>query len=291
MKAKPPTQNRTMLAAAQGSALPGLDASPTGVGQGAETRVTVLPHPQLQVQPYRAAGGLVLSANHVHKTYHIGGQSIPVLSGVSLAVRQGQFTTIVGQSGSGKSTLLHLLGTLDRPDRGEICLHKQRIDNLPLRQRDLLRNREIGLIFQFYHLLPELTVLENTLVPFMIRYGVWQYWLRRRQHAEEARELLRRVGLEHRLNHRPNQLSGGERQRTAIARALVTQPKLLLADEPTGNLDAKTGAEVLELLRQLSEQQQLTVVMVTHDDKIAEQSDQIIRLRDGKVVSATAEAA
>jgi lipoprotein-releasing system ATP-binding protein len=291
VKAKPSTHHRPTPATGQVSSSPSLVGSSTRVGGGPEPGATVLPHPQLQVQPYRATGSLVLSAHQVHKTYHIGGQSIPVLSGVSLAVRQGQFTTIVGQSGSGKSTLLHLLGTLDRPDRGEICLHKQRIDNLPFRQRDVLRNREIGLIFQFYHLLPELTVLENTLVPFMIRYGVWQYWLRRRQHAEDARELLRRVGLGHRLNHRPNQLSGGERQRTAIARALVTQPKLLLADEPTGNLDAKTGAEVLDLLRQLSEQQQLTVVMVTHDEKIAEQSDQIIRLRDGKVVSTTADAA
>jgi len=226
----------------------------------------------------------VLSANNLYKTYQSGNLHVPVLSGVSLAVREGQFATIVGQSGSGKSTLLHLLGTLDHPDKGEIVMRKQRIDNLPAKQRDRLRNRDIGLIFQFYHLLPELNVLENVLVPFMIRYGVWRYWLQRRHHTQQAIELLERVGLGHRLHHRPNQLSGGERQRTAIARALVTNPSVLLADEPTGNLDAKSGNEVLQLLRDLSQRQQLTVVMVTHDEKIAQQADLIIRLCDGKVV-------
>lgn len=246
--------------------------------------------------PFRSAksatpGAALLSANQVFKSYQAGNEPVPVLSGVSLQVRQSQFTTIVGQSGSGKSTLLHLLGTLDRPDKGEIWLNQQRIDNMPSRQRDRIRNQEIGLIFQFYHLLPELNVLENTLVPYMIRHGVWNYMLRRRRLVEEAKELLEQVGLSHRLTHRPNQLSGGERQRTAIARALITKPKLLLADEPTGNLDARSGNEVLELLRRLGEHQSLTVIMVTHDDRIAQQSDQIIRLRDGKVVSATAEAA
>lgn len=246
--------------------------------------------------PFRAAkigspGSVILSANQVFKSYQAGNQPVPVLSGVSLQIRQSQFTTIVGQSGSGKSTLLHLLGTLDCPDKGEIVLNKQRIDNLPARHRDRIRNQEIGLIFQFYHLLPELNVLENTLVPYMIRHGVWSYLLNRRRLHEQAKELLEQVGLSHRLTHRPNQLSGGERQRNAIARALVTQPKLLLADEPTGNLDARSGTEVLDLLRRLGEEQALTVIMVTHDERIAQQSDQIIRLRDGKVVTAAADAA
>lgn len=237
------------------------------------------------------AGPVMMSANQVYKSYRAGSQLVPVLEGVSLQVRQGQFTTIVGQSGSGKSTLLHLLGTLDRPDQGEIVMNKQRIDNLPARARDRIRNQDIGLIFQFYHLLPELNVLENTLVPYMIRHGVWSYMRQRRRLHERAKELLELVGLSHRLTHRPNQLSGGERQRTAIARALITQPKLLLADEPTGNLDARSGNEVLELLRQLGDQQALTVIMVTHDERIAQQSDLIIRLRDGKVVANAAEAA
>lgn len=234
--------------------------------------------------PY-TTGTTILTANNVHKAYVSGSERIPVLCGVNLTIREGQFTTIVGQSGSGKSTLLHLLGTLDRPDKGEIILRKQRIDHLPAKPRDQIRNKEIGLIFQFYHLLPELNVLENVLVPFMIRYGVWSYWLHRRRFTEQAKELLDRVGLSHRLTHRPNQLSGGERQRTAIARALVTEPTLLLADEPTGNLDAKSGGEVMAVLQQLKEQQRLTVVMVTHDESIAAKSDQTIHLRDGRVVS------
>jgi lipoprotein-releasing system ATP-binding protein len=251
----------------------------------------VISHTPFRATKNRVIGSVLLSAHQIHKTYQAGSQEVPVLSGVSLQVREGQFTTIVGQSGSGKSTLLHLLGTLDRPDQGEIYLNKQRIDNLPSRQRDRIRNQEIGLIFQFYHLLPELNVLENTLVPYMIRHGVWSYLLHRRRLKEQAKELLELVGLSHRLTHRPNQLSGGERQRTAIARALITQPKLLLADEPTGNLDARSGNDVLELLRRLGDQQALTVIMVTHDERIAQQSDQIIRLRDGKVVAGAAEAA
>ncbi|MDP1561895.1 MAG: ABC transporter ATP-binding protein [Pirellulaceae bacterium] len=252
-------------------------------------------HDVISHAPFRSkngsAGAVTMSAHQVYKSYRAGSQLVPVLEGVSLQVRQGQFTTIVGQSGSGKSTLLHLLGTLDRPDQGEIVMNKQRIDNLPARERDRIRNQDIGLIFQFYHLLPELNVLENTLVPYMIRHGVWSYMRQRRRLHEQAKELLELVGLSHRLTHRPNQLSGGERQRTAIARALITRPKLLLADEPTGNLDARSGNEVLELLRQLGEQQALTVIMVTHDERIAQQSDQIIRLRDGKVVANAAEAA
>jgi lipoprotein-releasing system ATP-binding protein len=260
-------------------------ANVANTAAGLSSSGAAVPRPHLRPPQTPSSAPVVIAANNVCKTYRSGNVDIEVLRGVSLAVRQGQFATIVGQSGSGKSTLLHLLGTLDRPDQGEILLHKQRVDNLPARQRDRIRNREIGLIFQFYHLLPELNVLENVLVPFMIRYGLWNYWLHRRTHTERAKALLERVGLGHRLTHRPNQLSGGERQRTAIARALVTQPKVLLADEPTGNLDARSGHEVLELLRELSQQQQLTVVMVTHDEQIAHRSDQIIRLQDGKVVS------
>jgi lipoprotein-releasing system ATP-binding protein len=269
----------------------GIEQRPRSVAGAAEDHPGVISNSPFRASKNNGPGALLLSANQVHKTYRAGSQLVPVLSGVSLHVRQSQFTTIVGQSGSGKSTLLHLLGTLDQPDKGEIVLNKQRIDNLPTKERDRIRNQEIGLIFQFYHLLPELNVLENTLVPYMIRHGVWSYLLNRRRLHEQAKELLEQVGLSHRLTHRPNQLSGGERQRNAIARALITRPKLLLADEPTGNLDARSGTEVLELLRRLGEDQALTVIMVTHDDRIAQQSDQIIRLRDGKVVTAAADAA
>jgi lipoprotein-releasing system ATP-binding protein len=202
---------------------------------------------------------------------------------VSLGVRQGEFLAIVGQSGCGKSTLLHLLGTLDAPDRGEIHYAGRRIDNLPAAARDNLRNRHFGMIFQFYHLLPELNTLENVLSPLMIAEGVWTYLRHRRRHRARAEELLELVGLSHRLKHRPRELSGGEMQRAAIARALVAQPKLLLADEPTGNLDQATGAEIIRILRALNRGQNLTIVMVTHDPTIAAQADRIVRLANGRI--------
>lgn len=225
-----------------------------------------------------------LLAIDVYKSYRRGAGEVPVLRGVSLTVRHGEFLAIVGQSGCGKSTLLHLLGTLDSPDRGEIHYAGQRIDNLPAAGRDTLRNRRFGMIFQFYHLLPELTTLENVLSPLMIAESVWTYLGHRRKHRRRAEELLELVGLSHRLKHRPRELSGGEMQRAAIARALVAEPKLLLADEPTGNLDQATGVEIIRILRDLNRQQKVTIVMVTHDLSIANQADRIVRLADGKIV-------
>ncbi len=224
-----------------------------------------------------------LTTIDLHKSYRKGPGEVPVLRGVSLSVRPGEFLAIVGQSGCGKSTLLHLLGTLDAPDRGEIYYAGQRIDNLPAAARDNLRNRHFGMIFQFYHLLPELTTLENVLSPLMIAEGVWSYLSHRRKHRARAAELLDLVGLSHRLKHRPRELSGGEMQRAAIARALVAQPYLLLADEPTGNLDQATGAEIIRILRALNQQRNLTIVMVTHDRSIADQADRIVRLADGRI--------
>ncbi len=219
----------------------------------------------------------------LHKSYRKGPIEVPVLRGVSLSVRRGEFLAIVGQSGSGKSTLLHLLGTLDAPDQGEIYYAGQRIDNLAAKARDTLRNRQFGMIFQFYHLLPELSTLENVLVPLMITHGVWSYLRHRRRHRRRAEELLEMVGLSHRLKHRPRELSGGEMQRAAIARALVAQPDLLLADEPTGNLDQTTGQEIIRILRTLNHQRNLTIVMVTHDRAIADQADRIVRLTEGRI--------
>jgi lipoprotein-releasing system ATP-binding protein len=177
------------------------------------------------------------------------------------------------------------LGTLDAPDAGEIHFEGNRIDNLAPRGRDVLRNKYFGMIFQFYHLLPELSTLENVLAPIMIRYGVFSYFRHKREHADRARQLLELVGLSHRLTHKPRELSGGEMQRAAIARALITQPKLLLADEPTGNLDQKTGGEILALLKRLNREQGLTVVMVTHDQAIARQADRVVRLLEGRVAA------
>jgi lipoprotein-releasing system ATP-binding protein len=226
---------------------------------------------------------VILQASKVTKAYKRHNMKVDVLKGVDFQAEEGKITAIVGQSGSGKSTLLHLLGTLDRPDSGEIYFNQQRIDNVSNRQRDQFRNTKLGMIFQFYHLLPELTLLENILAPALIGHGIWGYWSKRSAIVERAKELARTVGLDHRLHHKPNQLSGGEMQRTAIARALIASPTLLLADEPTGNLDQETGTSILNILRNLNEQHGLTIVMVTHDESIAGQCDALVRLKGGRV--------
>ncbi len=229
-----------------------------------------------------AAASIQLRAVNLKKNYRKGPVDIPVLTGTNLEVRRGEFLAIIGQSGSGKSTLLHLLGTLDAPTSGEVHLDGRRIDNIPARERDNLRNTRFGMIFQFYHLLPELTTLENVLSPLMIRHGFWSYRRNRRKHVAQACELLEMVGLSHRLKHRPRELSGGEMQRTAIARALISGPQILLADEPTGNLDQGSGEGILEILRTLNQTQGLSIVMVTHDPAIAAEADRVVRLVAGR---------
>ncbi len=228
----------------------------------------------------------LLAAKGVTKSYRRGRHVIPVLRGVDMEVLPGEFVAIMGQSGSGKSTLLHLLGTLDELDAGEILFERNRIDNLPQVSRDILRNRHFGMIFQFYHLLPELNVLENVLIPLMVDQSVLRYWRNRRKNVRRAKQLLEMVGLSHRLTHKPRQLAGGEMQRTAIARALITNPKLLLADEPTGNLDRQNGLEVMKILRSLNRQENLTIVMVTHDLSVAEQADRVLNLVEGRFADA-----
>lgn len=233
--------------------------------------------------PSLKVGGDALQSIGLVKSYRKDRVTIPVLRGVDLEAKPGEFLAIIGQSGSGKSTLLHILGTLDAPDAGEVHFAGRRIDNLPLGQRDRVRNHQIGMIFQFYHLLPELSALENVLSPLMIASSAWGYWRRKAEHTARAKELLELVGLGHRLTHRPRELSGGEMQRAAIARALIAHPQVLLADEPTGNLDRDTGQEILNLLRNLNRQQKLTIVMVTHDLAIAEMADRVVRLVEGRV--------
>jgi len=225
----------------------------------------------------------MIVAKEVTKSYKRHKTSVAVLKGVDFSAEHGKITAIVGQSGSGKSTLLHLLGTLDSPDSGEIWFADERIDNLSSRKRDAFRNRQLGMIFQFYHLLPELTLLENIIAPSMIGQSIFSYFRNRSKIINRAKSLSEMVGLSHRLNHKPNELSGGEMQRTAIARALMTDPKLLLADEPTGNLDQESGQSILHLLKNLNQETGLTIVMVTHDENIAHQCDSLIRLKCGKV--------
>ena len=242
-----------------------------------------LTQPEPRTSP--AATNALLVARDLHKTYRLGRVDVPVLKGASLDVKRGEWVAVLGASGSGKSTLLHLLGDLDRPDRGrgEITFDGRRIHEWSIRQRNIYRNRGVGFVFQFYHLLPELTVMENTYLPCMVGLHRLRWWSQRPAIKSRAAELLQSFGLGHRLDHRPRELSGGERQRVAIARALINQPQVLLADEPTGNLDEKTGGEILDLIAQ-QHRSGLTIVMVTHDTSIAKRADRIVRLHDGRVV-------
>lgn len=228
---------------------------------------------------------LILSARGIKKAYRKGPIEVPVLRGTDLDVHEGELLAIIGQSGSGKSTLLHLLGMLDKADSGEISLFDIEVNALPRSACNDLRNTVIGLIFQSYHLLPEMTALENVLAPAMIRHGVFAYLGKKRELKKRATALLERVGLGHRLTHKPRELSGGEMQRTAIARALMNEPRLLLADEPTGNLDTKTSREVHQLLFRLNEEQRITMLIVTHNRELASQVPRSIRMQDGRLIA------
>lgn len=227
----------------------------------------------------------LISALAIEKTYTKGEHKVPVLRGAGLEAQRGEFISVVGQSGSGKSTLLQIMGLLDSPDNGEVLLDGKRIDNLSQTARDQLRNRVFGFIFQFYHLLPELTLLENVMIPLMIRHSLFDYFRKRKEVRGKAMDLLKQVGLEHRIKHRPSELSGGEMQRGAIARALIGEPEILLADEPTGNLDSDTGSEIMETLHRLNDVNKLTIIMVTHDEAVAKTADRIVRLATGQIAT------
>ncbi len=224
----------------------------------------------------------ILRATGLHKHYRLGGQDLHVLRGVDLTVHAGEWVAILGASGSGKSTLLHLLGGLDRPDEGEVHFNGDNVFQLGAGDIDRYRNRHVGFVFQFYHLLPELTALENVLVSAMMSRSIIRWPGERRAARQRAVELLTQMKLGDRLRHRPNHLSGGERQRVAIARALVNEPKVLLADEPTGNLDADTGKQILGVLADLHKAGQ-TIVMVTHDQRIADYADRCLTLERGQL--------
>ena len=219
----------------------------------------------------------IIEVRDVKKSYRMGKVLVPALSGVSFNVDDGKFLAIFGPSGSGKSTLLHLLGGLDRPDEGEILIDGTNI--LKLSDADLaeLRLNKIGFIFQFFNLLPRLTALKNVELPLAI-VGASD-----KEALERAREMLRFVNLGARENHRPYEMSGGEQQRVAIARALVNSPKIILADEPTGNLDTKTGREIVQLMKNLNKEKRQTFIVVTHDPRIAKEADRTIYLRDGLI--------
>jgi ABC-type lipoprotein export system ATPase subunit len=224
----------------------------------------------------------ILEAEGLHKSYRMGATQVRVLKGVDLAVNKGEFVAIVGASGSGKSTLLHILGALDKPNEGLVKFEKRDLSRFSTAELNRFRNKTVGFVFQFYHLLDELNVLENVYLPAMTGKSVLGWFACRRWAKNRARDLLAQLGLAERAKHKPYQLSGGERQRVAIGRALMNEPKLLLADEPTGNLDSATGNGILEVLERLNRAGQ-TVVMVTHDERIAQRARRIVTLVDGKI--------
>jgi len=224
----------------------------------------------------------IIRADGLHKSYRMGATKVKVLKGLDLAVERGEFVAIIGASGSGKSTLLHILGALDKPNRGVVEFEGRDLGRQSGRELNRFRNKMVGFVFQFYHLLDELSVLENVFLPTMASRSVLGWFGCRRWARNRAGQLLVRLGLAERAGHKPYQLSGGERQRVAIARALMNEPRLLLADEPTGNLDSATGNGILDTLEELNRAGQ-TVVMVTHDERIAGRAGRIITLADGKI--------
>jgi len=221
----------------------------------------------------------LITLRGIEKTYQMGDISVPVLKGISLAIRQGELVALTGSSGSGKSTLMNILGCLDRPTAGEYWLDGQETSTLSTDERALLRNRKLGFVFQSFNLLARTSAIENVAMP--LSYGAED--LSEREARERAAEMLGKVGLADRLDHHPSQLSGGQQQRVAIARALINRPPVLFADEPTGNLDSKTSEEVLEMFERLNTEDGITIIMVTHDPKVAGHAKRVIRMEDGVI--------
>lgn len=220
---------------------------------------------------------MLLQIKSLEKTFYQGDQIITALRNLNLEIKMGEFVSIMGPSGSGKSTLLHLMGGLDRPTRGSVVLNGEVMDQMNDDQLSRFRRKRLGFIFQFFNLLPTLSALENVSLPRLLDGESLK------KIEPKAKELLERMGLGHRMNHKPDQLSGGEMQRVAIARAFVSDPLLILADEPTGNLDSKTGDSILKIMREMTDKTGKTIVMVTHDPKAAQTGHRLIRMRDGSL--------
>jgi ABC-type lipoprotein export system ATPase subunit len=225
----------------------------------------------------------LMDLKNIYKTYHVGELDVPVLMGVSLSIDKGELVALMGASGSGKSTLMNILGCLDHPTSGQYFLDGQEVSNMSSDERALLRNHKIGFVFQNFNLLPRTSALENVMLP--LSYTVEN--ISDREVRRRAMELINRVGLGDRYHHEPSQLSGGQQQRVAIARALINRPALLLADEPTGNLDSHTSAEVLQMFQQLNQEEGITIILVTHDPNVAKHARRIIGISDGVIVDGT----
>jgi len=223
----------------------------------------------------------VLEAIDLAKTYQTGGQEIRALDGLSLQVERGEFIAIMGRSGSGKTTLLNMIGCLDSPDSGRVFLEGQEVSSLPRAQLPRIRREKVGFVFQHFNLIPTLMALENVMLPLKYAH------VSRAASREQAVEMLKAVDMERRMIHRPSELSGGEQQRVAIARALVNKPAVVLADEPTGEMDTQTATTILELMQRLNRERQQTFLVVTHDPLVAEHAKKVVRLKDGKIESIT----
>lgn len=241
-----------------------------------------MPKELLQSQPETesriAAATTVIQVENLHKTYHLGEVQVHALRGISLAIGPGEFAAIMGASGSGKSTFMNLLGCLDRPSRGHYLLEGQDVAKLTNRELARVRNRKVGFVFQGFNLLARTSALENVELPLIYSGTPHQ------ERLERAREALRSVGLEGREQHHPSQLSGGQQQRVAIARALVNQPSIILADEPTGNLDSRTGVEIMQIFQRLNEERNITILLVTHEPDISRFAKRVVTFRDGRIL-------
>lgn len=224
---------------------------------------------------------IIIQTKDLVRQFPSGEGYLTVLKGINLAVKKGEILSIVGPSGAGKSTLLHIMGLLDRPTNGAVYFRDQDLARLNQTEQAKIRNNTFGFVFQFYHLIPEMDVLENTLLPYMINHSLIGWLARREMLYKQAQELLNRLGLGSRLYHQVNHLSGGEKQRVAIARALVTEPEIVFCDEPTGNLDRATSQEIQDLIWELNQEQGLTFIIVTHEESIAQKAHRFLRLVDG----------